>query len=75
MTASASQLARAESQPSAMGVPQETSNLSHMSGQPNPLHKALFDLIKRGDVQEVIRIVRESNLDIANLQDEPKNFS
>lgn len=39
------------------------------------LKKQIFDLVKKGEVDEVVRLVRDTNLDIANLLDEPKNFS
>ena len=44
-------------------------------GQQSPLHRTLFEKVKRGEVEEVIRMIRESNIDCANLVDEPKNFS
>ena len=43
-------------------------------GQPNPLHKVLFEKVKRGEVDEVVRFVRESGIDITKVNDEPKNF-
>ena len=46
-----------------------------MAGQQNPLHKNLFEKVKRGDVDEVVRIVRESGIDVSQVIDEPKNFS
>ena len=46
-----------------------------MAGQQNPLHKSLFEKVKRGDVDEVVRIVRESGIDVSQVIDEPKNFS
>lgn len=52
--------------------------MSHMSGGggiSNPLHRALFEKVKRGEVDEVIKLVQESNLDLTSLVDEPKNFS
>ena len=60
-----------------VGVAAETSNLSHASagGIVNPLHRALFEKVKRGEVDGVTQLVQESNIDIANLVDEPKNFS
>lgn len=50
-------------------------SLLQQPNQQSPLHKALFDKVKRGEVEEVIRMVRESNIDCANLVDETKNFS
>jgi len=43
-------------------------------GQPNPLHKTIFEKVKRGEVDEVVRLVRESGIDASKLLDEPKNF-
>ena len=37
--------------------------------------KQLFDKIKKGDVEEVSGLVREYGIDLANLIDEPRNFS
>lgn len=39
------------------------------------MHKNLFEKVKRGDVDEVVRIVRESGIDVSQVIDEPKNFS
>lgn len=41
----------------------------------NPLWRALFDKVKKGDVEEVERMVREQNIDVRSVVDEPKNFS
>jgi ankyrin repeat protein len=37
--------------------------------------KVIFDKVERGEVDEVIRLVRESAIDIKLLISEPKNFS
>ena len=37
--------------------------------------KQLFEKIKKGDVEEVVSMVREYGIDIATLVDEGKNFS
>ena len=50
-------------------------NYLQQPGQQNPLHKAIFDKVKRGEVDEVIRLVRESSIDVKQVLDEPKNFS
>lgn len=34
----------------------------------------LFEKVKRGEVDEVVRFVRESGIDISKVIDEPKNF-
>ena len=41
----------------------------------NPIHKQIFDKVKKGEVDEVIRIIRESNIDVTQIQDEAKNFN
>ena len=43
--------------------------------QASPVSKQLFEKVKKGDVEEVVQMVREYGIDIANLIDEPKNFS
>ena len=40
-----------------------------------PIVKQLFEKVKKGDVEDVVQMVREYGLDIANLIDEAKNFS
>ena len=35
----------------------------------------IFDKVKRGDVDEVVRITRGSGIDLGQVVDEPKNFS
>lgn len=42
---------------------------------PNTFGRQLFDKIKRGDVEDVISMVREYGIDLKLLLDEPKNFS
>ena len=49
--------------------------MASQPGQLSPIQKQLFDKVKRGEVEEVIRMVREFNIDLATLVDEPKNFS
>ena len=44
-------------------------------GQQSMLHKTLFDKVKKGEVDEVIRMIRTHNIDVSTLIDEPKNFS
>lgn len=39
------------------------------------LGRSIFDKIKKGDIEDVVRTVRESNIDMRNLVDEPKNFN
>lgn len=34
-------------------------------GQTNPLQKALFEKVKRGEVDEFVRMVRESGIDVS----------
>ena len=43
--------------------------------QPNSVSKQLFEKVKKGDVEEVVQMVREYGLDLTTLLDEPKNFS
>lgn len=51
-----------------------TDNFS-FSFQAAPLHKTLFEKVKRGEVDEVVRLVRESGIDLGQVMDEAKNFS
>ena len=37
--------------------------------------KQIFETIKKGEIDEVVKLIRETSVDIANLQDEPRNFS
>ena len=37
--------------------------------------KALFDKVKKGEVEETERFVREHNIDVRSVVDEAKNFS
>ena len=37
--------------------------------------KQLFEKIKKGDVEEVVSLVREYDIDISSFTDEAKNFS
>ena len=39
------------------------------------LKKQAFDLIKKGEVDEIVRLVRETGMDMANLLEEPNNYS
>ena len=48
---------------------------SHGVSKLNPLHRTLFDKVKRGEVEEVRRLIQESNVDVKAVIDEPKNFS
>ena len=41
----------------------------------SPIVKQLYDKVKKGDVEDVVQMVREYGLDIANILDEAKNFS
>ena len=41
----------------------------------NPLHKTLFDKVKKGDIEDVRRLVNETGIDLRSVLDEPKNFS
>lgn len=59
-----------------MTMAAETSNLSQLSGVAfNPLHRSLFDRVKKGDIDGVVKLVQGSNIDMAHLLDEAKNFS
>ena len=40
-----------------------------------PLHRSLFEKVKRGEIDEVVRLVREHNIDLKHVVDEAKNFS
>ena len=40
----------------------------------SPLHKQVFEKVKKGEIDEVVRLVRENNLDINQVRDEQKNF-
>jgi len=35
----------------------------------------LFEKVKRGEIDEVVRLVREQNIDLKHVVDEAKNFS
>ena len=35
----------------------------------------MFDKVKRGEIEEVRRLIQESNVDVKAVIDEPKNFS
>ena len=37
--------------------------------------KQIFETIKKGEIDEVVKLIRETGVDIANLQDEARNFS
>ena len=50
-------------------------NYLQQPGAISPLHKVIFDKVKRGEVDEVIRLVRDSSIDVKQVLDEPKNFS
>ena len=41
----------------------------------NPIHRRLFDLVKKSDIEGVVNLVRESSIDVASVVDEAKNFS
>ena len=41
----------------------------------NPLHKTLFEKVKKGLLDEVRQLITESNVDVRCVIDEPKNFS
>ena len=38
------------------------------------MHKQLFDKVRGGDVDDVVRMVREFNIDVSSVVDEAKNF-
>ena len=44
-------------------------------GQQSVLHRTLFDKVKKGEVDEIIRMVRTHNIDVTTVIDEAKNFS
>ena len=44
-------------------------------GQQSVLHRTLFDKVKKGEVDEIIRMVRAHNIDVSTVIDEAKNFS
>lgn len=58
-----------------MTVGAETSNLSNVSGLPNPLHRAVFERVKKCEVADVAKFITDTGIDIANLVDEVKNFT
>lgn len=65
---------------SEMQVDQESSSIhsrNTQSLQPANLavQRALFSMVKRGQVQEFRTLVTQENLDVASMVDEPKNFS
>ena len=39
------------------------------------LHRTIFDKVKKGEVDEIIRMVRTHNIDVTTVIDEAKNFS
>jgi len=39
------------------------------------LFKSLLEKVKRGEIDEMIRLVRESGVDMSQVFDESKNFS
>ena len=39
------------------------------------LKKQIFEFVKKGEVDEVVRLVRETGIDIANLLEDAKNFN
>ena len=41
----------------------------------SPLHKQIFDKVRKGEVDEVVRLITEQNLDVSQIQDEAKNFN
>lgn len=45
------------------------------NGVQNPLMKTIFEKVKRGEVDEVVRLVRESGIDLSQVVDESKNFN
>lgn len=55
--------------------PPHTASAAAASQPSDTLKKQIFDLVKKGEVDEVVRVVRETGIDIANLLEEPKNFS
>ena len=41
----------------------------------SPIVKQLYEKVKKGDVEDVVQMVREYGLDVTNILDEAKNFS
>lgn len=59
-------------QPAPQSAPPQASASAAQIG--DSLKKQIFDLVKKGDVSEVVRLVSETGIDIANLLEDAKNF-
>ena len=69
-----------DKQPPIPGVTHETSlaaaqHAAMQMGQQSVLHRTLFDKVKKGEVDEVVRMIQTHNIDCSTVIDEAKNFS
>ena len=54
--------------PSVSTVTQQAAPAGPMNGIPmSPLHKQVFEKVKKAEIDEVVRLVRENNLDVNSI--------